>query len=67
MAISRPLKGILLTCAAVLVFASLDSLSKYLTTFNSVLFQEPAGFMANCAECRTERYLQYQNESPRLS
>lgn len=37
MAISRPLKGILLTCAAVLVFASLDSLSKYLTAFNSVL------------------------------
>lgn len=34
---SRPLKGILLTCAAVLAFASLDSLSKYLTTFNSVL------------------------------
>ena len=37
MTISRPLKGILLTCAAVLVFSSLDSLSKYLTTFNSVL------------------------------
>ena len=34
---SRPLKGILLTCVAVLAFASLDSLSKYLTTFNSVL------------------------------
>lgn len=34
---SRPLKGILLTCAAVFAFASLDSLSKYLTAFNSVL------------------------------
>lgn len=34
---SRPLKGILLTCAAVLAFASLDSLSKYLTGFTSVL------------------------------
>lgn len=37
MTISRPLMGILLTCAAVLVFASLDSLSKYLTGFHSVL------------------------------
>lgn len=34
---SRPLKGILLTCVAVLAFAALDSLSKYLATFNSVL------------------------------
>ena len=37
MTISRPLMGILLTCAAVLVFSTLDSLSKYLTGFNSVL------------------------------
>lgn len=37
MTISRPLKGILLTCAAVFAFASLDSLSKYLTGFTSVL------------------------------
>lgn len=37
MTISCPLKGILLTCAAVLVFSSLDSLSKYLTGFHSVL------------------------------
>ncbi|WPP46984.1 DMT family transporter [Pseudomonas sp. AN-1] len=37
MTMSRPLKGILLTCAAVFAFASLDSLSKYLTAFNSVL------------------------------
>src|SRR5512145_73455 len=37
MTMSRPLKGILLTCVAVFAFASLDSLSKYLTAFNSVL------------------------------
>lgn len=37
MAISRPLKGILLSCSAVLLFSSLDSLSKYLTGFHSVL------------------------------
>jgi S-adenosylmethionine uptake transporter len=37
MAMSRPLKGMLLTCAAVLLFSSLDSLSKYLTGFHSVL------------------------------
>jgi len=37
MTISRPLMGILLTCAAVLLFASLDSVSKYLTGFHSVL------------------------------
>lgn len=37
MTISRPLQGILLTCAAVLAFSSLDSLSKYLTGYNSVL------------------------------
>jgi len=28
-----------------------------------VVFQEPAGFRANCGECRTERYLRYQNNN----
>lgn len=28
-----------------------------------VVFQEPAGFRANCGKCRTERYLQYQNNN----
>lgn len=34
---SRPLKGIFLCCVAVLLFASLDSLSKYLTPFHSAI------------------------------
>lgn len=37
MAMSRPLKGILLSCSAVVLFSSLDSLSKYLSGFHSVL------------------------------
>lgn len=34
---SRPFKGIFLCCVAVLLFASLDSLSKYLTPFHSAV------------------------------
>jgi len=34
---SRPLRGILLICSAVLLFALLDSLSKYFTAFHSVV------------------------------
>ena len=37
MTMSRPLKGILLSCSAVVLFSSLDSLSKYLSGFHSVL------------------------------